>query len=168
VILVRHAKPVLDAAIPPANWRLSVEGSEAAELLGRDLVLPATYTIVASTERKAIETGAALTRSPVGTSAAFCEVARPWYDDPSALERHVAEWFAGAAVDGWEPHANAVARFARGIDERDRDNLIIVTHGTVMTAWLVSVGLVDDPMAFWLDLRMPDAWEVGPTLMRCP
>ncbi|HVT75604.1 MAG TPA: histidine phosphatase family protein [Acidimicrobiales bacterium] len=168
MILVRHATPMIDPAIPPPNWRLTPEGAEAAELLGRELPLPATFTVMASTERKAIETASAITRSPVGTSAAFCEVTRPWYDGPAVLEQHAARWFGGDPVDGWEPRGDAVARFARGVLVQDPDNLIVVTHGTVMTAWLVSIGMVDDAMAFWTDLLMPDAWEVGHNLVRCP
>ena len=167
MIIVRHAKPMIDATIPPANWRLTPDGAEAAELLGRELPLPATFTVMASTERKAIETAAAITRTPVGTSPAFCEVDRPWYDDAGVLERHVAEWLRGEVVEGWEPHDDAVARFARGVDEHG-DNLLVVTHGTVMTGWLASRGLVDDAFAFWSDLRMPDAFEVGRTVARCP
>jgi broad specificity phosphatase PhoE len=159
-MLVRHAKPVVDTSVPAAEWALSAEGRAAAAELGRQLVLPAASVIVTSTEPKAIETGAALTRSPVATSVAFCEVTRPFYDAPGELERHVAEWFAGETVDGWEPRSHAVARFARGVAERNHEHLVVVTHGTVMTAWLASMELVDDPLGFWRDLRMPDAWSV--------
>jgi hypothetical protein len=36
-----------------------------------------------------------------------------------------------------------------------------VTHGTVMTAWLVSIGLVTDGFGFWVNLTQPDGWELS-------
>jgi hypothetical protein len=120
--------------------------------------------VLASTERKAIDTAEALALGHVTTSPAFCEVTRPWYDDADALAGDAQRWFAGEAVDGWEPFVDAVARFGRGLDGQS----VVVTHGTVMTAWLLSQRIVKDAFAFWRDLRMPDAWEVGRTLERCP
>jgi hypothetical protein len=39
-------------------------------------------------------------------------------------------------------------------------DLVVVTHGTVMAAWLQLSGLVENGFAFWSELRQPDAWEV--------
>ena len=161
MILVRHAKPIVDPSVAPAEWALAPGAHAAAAELGRHL---RGQTVVASTERKAIDTAAALGLGPVTTSAAFCEVDRPWYDDAADMVRDAARWFAGETLAGWEPFADGVGRFGQSIGDAD----VVVTHGTVMTAWLMSLGLVDDPFAFWSDLRMPDAWEVGPKLVRCP
>jgi len=161
VILVRHAKSVVDATVPPEDWALADGAREAAAELGRHL---RGARVLASTERKAIETAEALGLGAVTTSEAFCEVTRPWYDDGDAMALDAQRWFAGATVEGWEPFAAAVDRFGRGVDGQS----VVVTHGTVMTAWLLSQGAVKDAFAFWRDLRMPDAWELGPTLMRCP
>jgi broad specificity phosphatase PhoE len=158
VILVRHAKSAVDPTTPAAQWALSDEGVDGATELGRHLK---GTTVVASTERKAIETAAALGPVAVTTSPAFCEVERPWYNGESELRHYVADWFSGTPVKGWESRGDAIARFARGIEEFDPDGLVIVTHGTVMTAWLSSIGAVDDALAFWSDLRMPDAWELA-------
>lgn len=161
MVFVRHAKSVVDPTVPPADWALADGAREAAAELGRHLH---GSRVLASTERKAIDTAGALGLGPVTTSDAFCEVTRPWYDDGAALTRDVERWFAGDTMSGWEPLDAAVDRFAAGVVT----DAIIVTHGTVMTAWLLSAGLVTDPFAFWSGLRMPDAWEVGPTLARCP
>jgi broad specificity phosphatase PhoE len=161
VILVRHAKPKVDATVPPADWALADGAREAAAEVGRHL---RGTRVVASTERKAIETAEALGLGPVTTSDAFCEVTRPWYDDGDAMARDAQRWFGGETVDGWEPFETAVDRFAAGV----LTDAVIVTHGTVMTAWLLSASFVTDPFAFWRDLRMPDAWELGRTLIRCP
>ena len=158
MILIRHARSVVDPATPAADWSLAPGAVESAAELGQHLQ---ATTLIASTERKAIDTAAALGLGPVLVSEAFCEVTRPFYDDPNGLDETVARWFAGETVDGWEPHAEAVTRFAGGLAEHAGDGLVVVTHGTVMTAWLASTGAVTDPMAFWRDLRMPDAFAVG-------
>lgn len=167
VILVRHGKPFVDPDQPPGEWALSVDGVSRAKRLGRALAFDAKPNVVASTERKAIETAEALALGPVVTSLAFCEVPRPWYGDAAGLEDHVHRWFGGEAINGWEPLADAVSRFDAGLDEHDRDGLVVVSHGTVLTAWLASNGMVTEPFKFWQELRMPDAWKVGPTLVRC-
>ena len=165
MILVRHAKSLVDPTLPPAEWELTPEGQAAAAELGKTL---RGRTVVASTERKAIFTAAALGLGEATISGAFCEVARPFYDGAGVLQTHVAEWFAGETVAGWETRSDAVARFAGGIASYDTDDLIVVTHGTVMTAWLWSIGAVEEPLAFWSDLRMPDAWGLDGGLQRYP
>ncbi|MEY2473738.1 MAG: hypothetical protein QOK28_3067 [Actinomycetota bacterium] len=161
MILVRHAKSVVEPTVAPADWALAEGAHEAAAELGRHL---RGARVLASTERKAIETAEALGVGPATTSEAFCEVTRPWYDDGDAMARDAQRWFAGETVDGWERFEAAVDRFAAGV----LTDAVIVTHGTVMTAWLLSASFVTDPFAFWRDLRMPDAWEVGRNLTRCP
>jgi hypothetical protein len=37
---------------------------------------------------------------------------------------------------------------------------VVVTHGTVLSLWLGSVLPDFDALAFWSDLRMPDAFAV--------
>ena len=158
MIVIRHARSVVDASVPPEDWELAPDAPAAAAELGQHL---RAKTIIASDERKAIDTAVALGIGLIGTYAAFREVTRPWYGDAAGLAQAAARWFAGEGVDGWEPFADAVARFGRGIEMLDPDGLIVVTHGTVMTAWLTSVGAIEDAFAFWSDLRMPDAWQVA-------
>jgi broad specificity phosphatase PhoE len=166
VILVRHAKSVVDATTPPHEWGLADGATVAAAELGRQLPTPAT--VLTSSEPKTVATAEALGLGRPEVSDAFREVTRPWYGEPDGLERAAATWFGGESVDGWETRADAVGRFEAGLGAREREGLVVVTHGTVMTAWLASIGALDDAFGFWRDLRMPDAWELGPTLMRCP
>lgn len=165
MIVVRHARPAFVAGVAPQDWELSPEGVVAAAQLGQRLTANQVY---ASTEVKAIDTATALDLGPVRTSDAFCEVERPFYDDRGELEEAVAAWFEGDVIDGWEPREEAASRFSDEVFRLGPDGLLVVTHGTVLTAHLQSLGLVKDAFAFRTDLRMPDAWEVGPTLKRCP
>jgi len=64
-------------------------------------------------------------------------------------------------LDGWEPIEAAVERFRRIIDELDEARDAVVVNGTVMTAWLVSIGLVADGFGFWVNLTQPDGWELS-------
>ncbi len=43
---------------------------------------------------------------------------------------------------------------------RGVEDLVVVTHGIVMSAWLTTVAELRDPLLFWSDPRMPDAWQV--------
>lgn len=159
MILVRHARSEVLASVPAAEWVLSEDGRAAAADLGRRLATPSGVRVMASTEPKAIDTATAFSLGPVTTSETFCEVERPWYDDGEGLARDAQRWFAGEAVAGWDSLAGAIERFGRGLEECG-DSVVVVTHGTVMTAWLASIGATSDPFAFWQDLRMPDAWQV--------
>ena len=40
------------------------------------------------------------------------------------------------------------------------ERLVVVSHGVLLTTWLDHVGVLNDPFAFWSDLRTPDAWEL--------
>src|SRR5689334_20896369 len=97
VVLVRHAMPALDRAVPPQLWRLGPEGEAAA----RNLQLPAGPYLVASTEPKAAETlRAAAGADPIRQDAGFDEVHRPaeWRDDHRARARAYVE---GVTHPGW-------------------------------------------------------------------
>ena len=47
------------------------------------------------------------------------------------------------------------------VDEHLGDaDLVAITHGTVMAAWLAAAGVVADSPSFWPQLRLPDGWEI--------
>lgn len=166
MILVRHAKSIVVPAVPAAQWELAPDAAAAAAALGARL--SGVTTVVSSDESKAMATAAALGLGDPTPDDEFREVTRPFYDDADELTRAVAAWFAGTVVPGWETFADAVGRFDHGLGWHAPEGLVVVTHGTVMTAWLQARGLLDDAFAFWRDLRMPDAWTLSPTLTRCP
>jgi broad specificity phosphatase PhoE len=59
----------------------------------------------------------------------------------------------------WESLDDAAARFDSAITELG-DNAVVVSHGTIMSAWL-SRQIPDlDAVGFWESLEMPDAWLV--------
>ncbi len=161
LLLVRHARPDMTER-RPETWGLADDGIGDARRLGlalRTAISARTSTVVCSTEPKAVETAAALGFRSVRSDARLCEVDRPWHDDGHEFVDLVHRYLRGAAVPEWEPLDDAVARFDSAITELG-DSTVVVSHGTVMSAWL-SPQIPDlDAVGFWQNLEMPDAWLV--------
>jgi broad specificity phosphatase PhoE len=156
LILVRHAMPSYGPQVPAHEWELGSDGHAAARRLVAKL--PANAVLVASTEPKAVQTLA-----PAGLAlqdSRFNEVTRvePWEGEYRRLRR---EYVSGIDHIDWESRTAVAARFETGVreylDSAQGRPLIIATHGIAMTVWLASRRLLDDPAAFWADLRFPDA-----------
>jgi broad specificity phosphatase PhoE len=152
VILVRHAMPELDPAVPHHEWRLGEAGRAAARELA--VRLPRDASVVASDEPKARETAEEIAGGPVHLEPGLREVERPaaWRADYRDLARR---YVAGESLEGWEPHDVVVARFAAAAEGAE----VVVTHGLAMTLWLAAEGLVEDRVTFWEQIRFPDAWS---------
>ena len=151
MLLIRHAMPERVQGVPSEHWRLGDEGRAAA----RDLAerLDPDLRIVSSAEPKAIATAEELIAVRGGTIAVderLGEVQRPPRWDGGYYER-ARRYVGGEAIDGWEPHAEVVDRFAAAA----RDAGVVVTHGLAMTLYLAPA----DPVRFWDELAFPDAWS---------
>lgn len=160
LVLVRHAMPLIDPDADPATWPLSPAGEAAARAAGH--LIPAGAVLVSSDEPKAYQTLAAATGGPVIAEPGLREVARPIepYADDFATAR--LAYVAGDPPPDWEPPAAVVARVDAAIARhhvQERD-LVMAGHGMAFTTWLAAHGLVDDPQAFWRDLRLPDVLAV--------
>lgn len=148
MIFVRHGLPLVDRSAPRHDWPLDPSGSAAIESLATRLpALP----VVTSDLRRAIDTGRHF-GDPI-IDARLGEVARPWSDD---FDDAVARFLAGEAIAGWEPQSEARARFKAALDEHG--DAIYVTHGTVLTLFLMAVVPGFDAIAFWTSMAFPDAW----------
>lgn len=156
LVLVRHAMPAHGPDVPARDWVLAPEGEVAARVLCG--LLPVGARLVASSEPKAITTVAPAGR--VIPDRRFDEVSRvEAYDDDFRTQRR-------AYVDGmdhpdWEAREVVVRRFGAGVAEHaaaaDGRPVVIGSHGMAMTLWLTAAVGLDDPGAFWADLRFPDA-----------
>ena len=161
LVLVRHARPDM-ADHRPETWRLADDASDDARRLGlavRTVISERACTVVCSTEPKAAETAVALGVGVVRSDERLREVERRWYDNRREFEDAVHRYLTGRAVPGWEPLDDAVARFGSVITELG-GGTVVVSHGTVMSAWLDRQIPDLDAVAFWEDLEMPDAWLV--------
>ncbi|GGD43742.1 hypothetical protein GCM10010915_26050 [Microbacterium faecale] len=161
ITLVRHTMPEVDAATDPSRWRLTTAGRAAA--LGRALSSRGTCSILASDEVKAAQTVALMTGHDVAdviVDPDFGEARRKEAVDEGFRERRDA-WIRGETDDrhhGWESFSKAGARFDAAV-ERHEGDLIIGTHGMVLTAWLVRIGIVSPgnaASAYWRALGLPE------------
>ena len=159
LMLVRHATPAFGPDIPPERWPLAPAGLAAAESLRQ--ALPPGALLVSSEEPKARQT--LEPSGPVTTDSRFNEIARDEPYDGDFRARRLA-YVTGTDHAGWEDRMAVAARFAAGITSwlaasGDRP-LVIASHGMAMTVWLTAAVGLDDPGAFWSDLRLPDVFTV--------
>jgi broad specificity phosphatase PhoE len=150
IVLVKHAQPVLDAAVPPKHWQLAPEGEEQATRLAQRLGQFVPLTLVSSREPKALRTAGIVGRElnvPIEVIDGLEEFDRPALPLMSAteLERLHARIFRepSARVLGNESGAQALARFSAGVDralERvaKSDTLVVITHGTVISLFVAA------------------------------
>jgi broad specificity phosphatase PhoE len=137
--------------VPSEHWRLGDEGRAAARELAQRLA--GELRIVSSSEPKALETAEeliAVRGGSVTVDERLGEVRRPPRWDGGYYDR-ARRYVGGEPVDGWEPLAEIVERFAAAA----RGAEVVVTHGLAMTLYLAA----DDPVRFWDELAFPDAWS---------
>jgi broad specificity phosphatase PhoE len=164
LILVRHAMPAVDPEVPSELWELGAEGRAAAQALAA-LHQPGYY--VSSDEPKVLQTVREMSGGrEVVPEPGLREVRRPyrWSDDYRVQARAYVD---GVCHDGWEPHAQVVARYEAAVSRHAQiaatrhQTLIVGTHGLAPTVWLTSrLRLTPTPGDFWESLRFPDLIEV--------
>lgn len=156
LILVRHAMPDHGPDVSARDWPLSRDGRIAAgSLCAR---LPTDAWLASSSESKAIETLA--NAGHVATDARFDEIGRQ-DEYGNDFRTHRRAYVGGLDHPDWEAREAVVSRFDKGVAEQLRRAagrpVVIATHGMAMTLWLTATVRLDDPCAFWADLRFPDA-----------
>ena len=166
LVLVRHSLPEIVPSLPASQWRLSEEGRLRCEKLAERLALYEPAIVVTSLEPKAAETGqiaADILGVPFKTASGLHEHQRPragLFRTREQFEARVARLFErpGELILGNETADQAHARFATAIaavvGQHPAGNLVVVTHGTVLTLFVTRiVGL--DPVPFWKRLGLP-------------
>ncbi len=169
ILVVRHAKPVVDAGRPSREWDLAESTRDDVLSLAARLGPFDVDGIITSPERKAVATAGIIAtelRLAVVEDPAMHEQggeAVPWIGSESAFHEAVARHFARPAevVLGNESSDDAVKRFGAGV-ERARAHYrfpLLVGHGRVMSGFIARI-TDTHPMQVWTDLRMPDAFVV--------
>jgi broad specificity phosphatase PhoE len=165
IVLMRHAQPLVADGTPTDQWPLTHEGRHDAGALGRRLADGSTSTVVfTSPERKARETAAlAFPSIAAHVREQLSEVKRPWYATTEAFGDAVANYLSGEVAEGWERREDIIDRLAwLKADSTPSERMVVVSHGVLLTTWLNHEIGLEDPFRFWSNLRMPDAWELGP------
>lgn len=175
IVLVRHARPVIDPERPAGAWRLDPAANEDVRRLAASLGEWGVDGIIASPEPKAAATAGGIGRAlglTVGIDDRLREQGNdtvPWMDPDTfrvTVERHFRA--PDEVVMGTESSVSAADRFGEAVEAALScwRRPVVVTHGRVMTAWCARIAGVD-AVRFWHGLAMPDAWVVDRDARRC-
>jgi broad specificity phosphatase PhoE len=163
LVLVKHARPVLDPARPPHQWILGADGEAQAADLAPSLRGFLPFDLVASPEPKALKT-AQVVAARLGAEAravdGLQEFDRPALPLMSAREhaRVNSRIFAepNRPMLGSESARGALARFSaallREVSARKTPNLVAVSHGTVISLFVARHNAID-AFGFWRSLE---------------
>jgi broad specificity phosphatase PhoE len=164
VVLIRHAEPLTALETPGAEWPLTEKGRKDASELGTRLAgRSGSAFVLTSPERRARETAALAFPSVVADNRdQLREVRKPWYASANEHASAVPKYLKGEGLVGWERRADVISRIAQlKSDFGSSDSIVLVSHGLLLTTWLDHEIGLNDPLSFWSDLRMPDAWELN-------
>jgi len=149
---------------PAHEWELTSEGELSASKLASTNVFGEIDAIYTSTERKAQQTA-----HPFTKNSGIDPYAHPGLDElyrgtNSSLSneiylRYVQDTLRNppSPVQGWETPTDALRRFKEAIDEIETtqlSNVLVVSHGLVMTLYFANILNLDDYMyERWRRLR---------------
>lgn len=182
LVLVKHAMPAIEPAVPARAWPLSAQGRVDAERLAQALTAHRPTRLLSSTEPKAVQTAAVLAERlglPSATRPDLHEHDRRGvgFLSDAGFEAAVARFFERPEelVMGAETAAQAADRFtaavdalmeepagqgdrgsqrALAVDEAGEGATVVVAHGTVIALYLARrAGL--DGHATWKRLGLP-------------
>ncbi len=166
LILVRHAKPVIEPDKPAPLWQLSQDGRTRSQQLAHQLTPYQPHIVTTSQEPKAAETGQII----ADTLGLACQTAENLHEHQRTgefftqeiFEQKIRDFFEQPSqlVFGLETAEQALMRFETAINKtiaqhRDK-NIIIATHGTVITLFIAAHNPDTAPIPFWQNLKMPD------------
>lgn len=165
LILVKHARPAVDPAVPAASWTLGADGLAGSRRLAERLRPLSIGLVVTSVEPKAVETGQVVAEAldlPWQTGHDLHEHVRPsvGYLPQDEFEASIRRFFSTptAVVFGNESADAAFRRFSTAVDALVRVHrgrrLAIVAHGTVISLLLGRRYGVDE-WATWKALGTP-------------
>ena len=165
LLLIKHAKPLVDPAIPSHEWGLSDEGRAQCATLADRLRPHAPALIFSSDEPKAIQTAELLSTHlniPRRPAPGFHE-----HDRSNVPQMRTGEFISAMAhffrhptqkVLGLESAHRCATRFNNAVhtlkDQHPTEILGVVTHGTVLALHLAD--LTDqDPFQLWRRMQLP-------------
>ena len=169
LILVKHALPEIDQAVPAREWHLSEEGRVRSRILGEELERHDLDLVVGSNEPKAVETAeiaAGILKIPMKVVEGLHEHERVnvGFLERERFEQSIRRFYEQPAdlVFGEETAVGAHNRFSKAVSGlttlHPRENIAIVTHGTVLSLFL-SRNSDLEPFALWKQLGLP-SWIV--------
>ena len=169
LLLIRHAAPQVDPSTPAHTWWLSDKGRQSCYELAERLRPRCPTRILTSTEPKAQQTGQIIATVLQIPSATWPDLHEHDRSNVTGLDQ---ETFQAQVIQllthpethlfGRETGAQAQQRFTRAIHSAraayPTDTLALVTHGTVMTLFVTAHNPTIEPVSWWQNLRLPDAY----------
>lgn len=165
LILVKHARPLVQPDLPPERWPLSPEGRRQCVALAERLRPHAPGVIVTSEEAKAAETGRLIAEAlgvPFETAPGLHEHDRG--NVPQLPTREFISLMAlafkkpGERVLGRETLREAGERFRTALESvlraRGAQNAAVVTHGTVLALYAERAAGAE-PYHLWRQMGLP-------------
>jgi broad specificity phosphatase PhoE len=165
LILIKHARPLIDPTKPPEQWRLSEQGRALCVPLAAALAPFGLGAIVASEEPKARETAEIVAEKlqiPHQTAASLHE-----HDRSNVPHLRSGEFISmmelmlrkpEELVLGRETASAALARFEKAVQEicqaHGAQNIGVVSHGTVLALYLSARG-AGTAFELWRRLGLP-------------
>jgi broad specificity phosphatase PhoE len=166
LVLVKHAQPELQAAVAPRHWQLGATGRAGAKRLAMALEEFRPLRLEHSPEPKAAQT-AELVAMELGLERherfglEELERAPQPILQRDAYVAHNARLFAEptSAVVGTESAVHALSRFEVAIhaalsDTSRAENLVVISHGTVIALFVAAHNSVE-AFALWQRLSCP-------------
>lgn len=165
IILVKHSTPEIVWTVPAKEWRLSQSGQLRCAALAEKLESFSPDVIISSVEPKAIETAQIITEKfnkPFSIVDGLQEHDRTNIGmlEKREFENKVKEFFdkPESLVFGGETANQSLARFSKTLSsiesEYPDNNIVIVTHGTVITLFVSKFNAIE-VFPFWKKLDLP-------------
>jgi len=164
LVLIKHARPQVDPAVPSEEWTLGPEGRDAAARLAQRLSGQSFPRLYTSDEPKALQTARILAQTlgaPVEQVSDLREHDRrnvPHMDSREFISL-IALFFKepGRLVLGDETADEAAERFLFAVDgilKREAGDVAIVSHGTVISLFAHRRARVE-PFGLWRRMGQP-------------
>lgn len=165
IILIKHARPLVQEDVPSHDWGLSEEGRSAANRLAEELKEFEPSIVLSSEEPKAAQTAQILCDvldKPLKLEPGLAEHDRE--NVPMMASREFISLMAlffkqnTRLVLGRETAAQATRRITSTVDNQllahPEGNVAMVTHGTVLALLLADRARVD-PFQTWRRMALP-------------
>ncbi|MFD1018597.1 histidine phosphatase family protein [Thalassobacillus hwangdonensis] len=172
LILIKHAMPALSEHTPSNQWQLTEEGRKQARSLGEKLKDYSFLKVYSSKEPKAVDTAKEIaaassveveevhnlhehvreTNRIIYPRKEWREIIQKFFDHPSEL------------IFGDETADQARERFSKAVKQvleghPDEEDVIVVTHGTVMTLFITQFNDLD-AFTLWDTFGLPSYAEL--------
>jgi broad specificity phosphatase PhoE len=166
LILVRHAQPAIEPDKPSTEWRLSEDGRTHSRKMAHQLTPYQPHIVITSREPKAAQTGPIIAQTlelPYETAEHLHEHKRTGeFFTQEQFQQKIRAFFERPTelVFGLETAEQALKRFETAVTQtiarHPHQNIIIATHGTVITLLITAHNPTIAPIPFWQNLKMPD------------